>query len=231
MKKCLMFKNNFILINGLIVACLLAGCAKQVVIASSTPVAVPDKTVAEKIPTAEIKPSNGVKIATPKITDASQFLNFVEEFSIQNADLQKQTLHASNQALAINPNDLLNRMKLILMYGLPNSSFQDTLKAQNLLQRVLEESVLSHEQLAFGNLMFDYFVALNKLGSNVKNDQKKLETLQQKNEALQSKLDATQQKLDASQKQLNAIKNIEKSLGERETLPKDSPAKEQLQKK
>jgi len=155
------------------------------------------------------KPSSGVKLAPAKINDAGEFLSFSETFSNLPLNEQKQVLAATNQSLALNPNDLTNRMKLVMIYGLPSSNLLDYPKAQNLLQQILQENILANSQLAFAHLMFDYLVASNKVNKNNHDDQKRAELLQQKNEALQIKLEAAQQKLDE-------LKNIEKSMGERD---------------
>ena len=121
----------------------------------------------------------------------------------------------------------MHRMKLVMIYGLPSSSLLDTVKAQNLLQQILQEDILSNSQLAFAHVLFDYLVLTNKGYKNNGDDQKRVDSLQQKNEALQLKLEATQQKLEtsqqkleASEQKLNELKKIEKSMGERDSKPK-----------
>ncbi|HSI24932.1 MAG TPA: hypothetical protein VK952_04865, partial [Methylotenera sp.] len=155
------------------------------------------------------KMNSPVKVNPTKNGDATEFLTFAEIFSNSSADLQKQALIEANRALALNANDLLHRMKLVMIYGLPSSSLADTAKAQNLLQQILQEGILANSQLAFSNLLFDHLVAINKLTKFSNGDPKRLETLQQKNEALQMKLDATQHKLEAAQQKLDELKKIE----------------------
>jgi len=104
-------------------------------------------------------------------------------------------------------------MKLVMIYGLPSSNFLETPKAQNLLQQLLQENILANSQLSFAHLLFDYLVMINKEIKNNREDRKHVELLLQKNEALQLKLDAAQQKLEE-------LKNIEKSMGERDIAPK-----------
>lgn len=162
-----------------------------------------------------------VRVNPTKNGDATEFLTFAETFSNSSADLQKQALIEANRGLTLNPNDLLYRMKLVMIYGLPSSSLADTAKAQNLLQKILQEGILANSQLAFANLLFDHLVAINKLTKLNNGDPKRLETLHQKNEALQIKLDATQQKLEAAQQKLDELKKIEKSMGERDVTPKN----------
>lgn len=160
-----------------------------------------------------VKNSNGVKVIPTKNNDASEFLNFAEAFSNLSPEAQKQELLTTNQTLASNPNDLLHRMKLVMIYGLPSSNLLDAPKAQNLLQQLLQENILANSQLSFAHLLFDYLVMNNKEIKNNRDAQKRAESLQQKNEVLQLKLDTSQQKLDE-------LKNIEKSMGERDIAPK-----------
>jgi predicted O-linked N-acetylglucosamine transferase (SPINDLY family) len=194
----------------LIYACLATACATQ-------PIATPSKTVQ----TSPVNKSTAaVKIVPSKNTDAIEFLNFAETFSNLPIDSQKQTLLETNQVLAVNPNDLLHRMKLVMIYGLPSSNLPDTAKAQQLLQKIMQEDILANSQLALANLLFDHLSVVNKPTKTTNSDPKRLESLQQKNEALQQKLEATQQKLEAAQQKLDELKKIEKSMGERDALPK-----------
>ena len=166
---------------------------------------------------AEPKQGNGAKIVPTKTLDATELLNFAESYSNLPQEEQKLELGNTNQVLALNPNDLFNRMKLVMMLGLPSSSFADTPKAQGLLQQLLQENILTNSQLAFAHVLFDYLIVVNKGG---KSDQKHVDALQLKLEATQQKLDATQLKLEAAQQKLDELKNIEKSMSGRETLPK-----------
>ena len=186
---------------------MLCVCATACVNASNKPVATSNTNV-----TAKVNPSIN--------SDAIEYLEFAETFSNLSPDLQKQWLNTTNQALVLNKNDLLHRMKLVMIYGLPSSSLADTVKAQNLLQSILQEDILAHSQLAFAHVLFDYLVVANKVSKNNNDDQKRVDNLQQKNEALQLKLEATQQKLEASQQKLDELKKIEKSMGERDSKPK-----------
>jgi hypothetical protein len=167
--------------------------------------------------------SNGVKLNPTKVSDATEFLTFAEAFSNMPPDVQKQALASTNQALALNPNDLMQRMKLVMILGLPSSNLLDGPKAQSLLQTILQEDILLGTQLAYAHVLFDYLVAANKVSKNTHDDSKRVELLLQKNEALQIKLDAAQQKLDD-------LKKIEKSMGERESLPKEPMPKEPMPK-
>ena len=166
------------------------------------------------------KQNTGVTFGLTKNNDASEFLNFAEFYSNLSLEAQKDELVSTNKLLTTNPNNLLQRMKLVMIYGLPGSNLFDGPKAQSLLQQLLQENILANTQLAFGHLLFDHLIAINKVNKNNRDDQKRIESILQKNETLQLKLDATQQKLDAAQQKLIELKNIEKSMSEREVTPR-----------
>ena len=193
----------------LLTACLITACANQA--------QQPNEAI--KTHPAD-KATAVVKVNPSKNSDAVEFLTFAENFSNLSADAQKQTLIETNQALTVNPNDILHRMKLVMVYGLPSSSFADTPKAQQLLQIILQEDILANSQLAFANLLFDHLLLANKPNKNSNVDPKRLDSLQQKNDALQQKLEATQQKLESAQQKLDELKKIEQSMGEREATPR-----------
>lgn len=178
-------------------------------------------------PSAASSQNATVKLNPPKTIDAIEYLEFAETYSNLLPDVQKQILNSSNQALALNKNDLMHRMKLVMIYGLPSSSILDTVKAQNLLQQILQEDILSNSQLAFAHVLFDYLVLANKGTKSNGDDLKRGDGLLQKNEALQLKLETTQQKLEAaqqkldiSQQKLEELKKIEKSMSERDSKPR-----------
>ena len=190
----------------------LSACASQVNKTNK-------QTDANKNATAKLNP--------PKAIDAIEYLEFAETYSNLTADIQKQTLSATNQALALNANDIASRMQLVMIYGLPSSSLMDTAKAQNLLQQILQEDILANSQLAYAHVLFDYLVMTNKMIKHNADEPKRNDNSQQKNEVLQQKLDAalqkldaTQLKLDAAQQKLDELKKIEKSMSDRGTKPK-----------
>lgn len=166
------------------------------------------------------KQNTGLKLLSSNNNDASELLNYAEFYSNLPLEAQKQALVTTNQALAVNPTHVTQRMKLVMIYGLPSSGLFDGPKAQSLLQQCLQENILSNEQLTFGHLLFEYLIAINKANKSIKEEQKRIEAIAQKNETLQLKLDVSQQKLEATQQKLNDLKNIEKSMSEREITPR-----------
>lgn len=175
--------------------------------------------------------NNEATNAASKIVDSNDLIAFAEQYAGLSAEAQKQTLISTNQILSVLPNDLLQRFKLAMIYGLPSSHLQDTVKAQPILQNIIQEKKISNSQLAFANLLFNYINAQTKANKNSRDDEKRIDSILQKNENLQNKLDAYQQKLETSQQKLDIaqqklitaqqkideLKNIEKSMGQRGT--------------
>lgn len=158
------------------------------------------------------KTAHGQKIKCADISNACEFLNFSTQFSSSVLAVQKQVLILTNQSLALNPTDTLQRMKLVMIYALPKSQLQDTQKAQNLLQNLLQENILVNTQLSFAQLLLDQLLAYNRLIQKSKDEQKRIENLQLKNNNLQLNLEATEQKIQE-------LRNIEKLMGERNLSP------------
>ncbi|HOY71143.1 MAG TPA: hypothetical protein PL131_00295 [Methylotenera sp.] len=185
-------------------------------------------------PTELKQASESRTIFSTKSADVNDYLAFAEEYANLSPEAQKQTLNATNQQLATNANDLLQRFKLAMIYALPSSTLQDGQKAQNLLLSILQENQLTNTQNAYAHVLFDYVMALNKASKSGREDEKRIDTILQKNDNLQNKLDstqqklastqqkleATQQKLEAAQQKIDELKNIEKSMGQREVSPK-----------
>ncbi|MGB4811726.1 MAG: hypothetical protein WBP13_04495 [Methylophilaceae bacterium] len=174
--------------------------------------------------------NKGLILPSIKNNDVNEWLAFAEQYANLTPDAQKLSLSNTNQALSVNPGDVGLRMRLAIIHGLPSSSLQDIPKAQYLLQNLLIENNLNNAQLSFTHILFDYVVASNKASKNSREDEKrqdvilqknenlqnKLENLQQKFDMNQQKLDVTQQKLVAAQQKINELKNIEKTMGQRD---------------
>ncbi len=162
------------------------------------------KPVIDPIASCDSAQNSNLNSISPKIADTHVYLAFAEQFSNATLEAQKLSLANTQQFLTANPNDLLQRFKLAMIYSLPSSNFQDYAKAQNLLQAIIPEKNLTNAQLAFANLLFDHLIAINKAEKNNRNDEKRIDNILQKNDNLQSKLDASQQKLNSTQQKLDA---------------------------
>jgi hypothetical protein len=179
-------------------ACLLSGCAAKPSIHDSG------------------TQSNGMRIFTSSQDRTLDLLAFCETYSNLTPEAQKKAFASTNQALATNKNDLSQRIKLAIMLALPSSRLRDTVKAQNLLQDLLQENSLSASDADFVGLLYEYTVFSNKQLQRDREDAKKHELLQQKYDALIQKNEALEQKL-------NDLKNIEKTMNERSSKADSKP--------
>lgn len=160
--------------------------------------------------------SNGIRIFSSSQDRVLELLAFCETYSNLTPEAQKKVFAATNQALAANKNDLMQRTKQAIMLALPSSRLRDTTKAQNLLQDLLQENNLSSSDADLIGLLYEYTVFDNKQLQRVREETKKNELMQQKYETLLQKNEALEQKL-------NDLKNIERTMNERSTKTDSKP--------
>ena len=164
------------------------------------------------------KETNATKTLDMKKTETSaskqdrvnSLLLFIDRFSNDTLDVQKKSFNETNRALIENKFDLTERIKLAIMLSLPSSRIRDTAKAQNLLQDLLQGNSLNPTESALTSLFYEYVLDDIKQSQKNRDDLKKLDLSQQKLEALQ-------QKYDALDKKLNDLKNIEKTISDRDS--------------
>jgi hypothetical protein len=87
---------------------------------------------------------------------------------------------------------------------------RDNAKAQNLLQDILQENTLHPSDFALVGLLYEYATDYTKQLQKSRDEKKNLESVQQKYEALELKNKALEQKL-------NELKNIEKTMNDRDS--------------
>jgi len=158
--------------------------------------------------------TNG-KINTPKTSafkqnNVMELLAFIDSYSNLTPEMQKKVFTETNQALAENKSNLLNRLKLAFMFALPTSRLRDNAKAQNLLQDLLQENTLHPSDFSLISLLYEYATDYTKQLQKSREDIKKLESTQQKYETLELKNRVLEQKL-------NELKNIEKTMNDRDS--------------
>jgi hypothetical protein len=139
----------------------------------------------------------------------TEYINKVLNMS---ADAQKKELQDLIQAQQSNKQEIYTRTKLALLYGLPTSRVRDYSKAQSLAEELLKERSLDSERKAILIIMRDYLAETIKISIKLREEQKKGDALQGKLDALQIKADATQQRADSLQQKLDELKDIEKSM-------------------
>jgi len=160
--------------------------------------------------------NNGVRLFSSKQDHTLELLAFCESYSNLTAEAQKKVFTLSNQALATNKNDLMHRIKFAIMLALPSSRLRDATKAQSLLQDLLQDDGLSESDAALVGLLYEYTVFDNKQLQKGREETKKHEVMQQKYDALLQKNEALEQKL-------NELRNIEKTMTERNTKTDNKP--------
>jgi len=139
-----------------------------------------------------------------------ELIAFIDSYSNLAPETQKKVFAETNQALAENSKDLILHIKLACMYALPSSRMRDNVKAQNLLQDLLQGNTLNPADSSLVSLLYEYASDNAKQLQKSREDTKKLDSIQQKYEALEQKNKALEQKL-------NELKNIEKTMSERDT--------------
>jgi hypothetical protein len=137
-------------------------------------------------------------------------LAFIDSYSNLTPEMQKKVFAETNQMLSDNKNNLLNRLRLASMFALPSSRLRDHAKAQNLLQEILQENTLHPSDFSLVSLLYEYTTDYTKQSQKNREEMKKLESVQQKYEALEIKNKALEQKL-------NELKNIEKTMNDRDS--------------
>jgi hypothetical protein len=146
--------------------------------------------------------SDGHASVTDTYLPRSVFRNmlvFSQDFPKLSLEAQRKELTKLNQTTAYNAQ---SKLMLAMAYGLPNSHVRDSAKALALLDEVAAEKRLDEESLMLAVIMRDYISEMNKSAQKTRDEQKRA--------------DASQQKLDELQKKLDDLKNIEKTMVDRD---------------
>jgi len=125
----------------------------------------------------------------------SELLDYALRYSQLSAEAQKKEVTQLTQALAASKANMNIRMKAALVYGLPASHFRDQAKSRLLLEDLLHEKAIDSDTKALATILQDFLDENAKLLEKNKDEQKRTDSLQQK---------------------LDELKNIEKTMGERD---------------
>ncbi|MDD2833264.1 MAG: hypothetical protein PHD12_04560 [Methylotenera sp.] len=145
-----------------------------------------------------------------------ELIKFYESYASLGIDEQKKIYADTSVAILENGQDKSQHIRLAMMHSLPSSRVRDINKAQILLQDLLQGGNLSWLEYALVNLLYEYTLDSTKQIQKNRDETKKLEAAQTKYENLQQKYDALEQKL-------NELKNIEKTMNERDTHSANKP--------
>lgn len=132
--------------------------------------------------------------SSTRVPLASMLLIFFTHYAALDTDGQKQVFAQVNQQLKQDPNNLAQRIKLAGLLSLPSSYARDLTKSQTQLQSLLQDPALIEADAALVAVLYEYTQDSGKLQQKLKDEAKKNEGLQQK---------------------LIDIKNIEKTMIER----------------
>lgn len=138
---------------------------------------------------------NSTRILDNQRATGSELLDYALRYSQFSAEAQKKEITQVTQALAVGKANANIRMKAALIYGLPASHFRDQAKSQLILEDLLHEKALDSDTKALATILQDTLDENSKLSQKSKDEQKRADGLQQK---------------------LDELKNIEKSMGERD---------------
>jgi len=160
-------------------------------------------------PKSQVAAPNEITQAETLAQQKESILEYAGKILTSSADTQKKELADLNQTYVINKQFVDTRLKLALLYGLPNSKVRDTAKAQAFLDDLIREPSLDIERKTLASLVRDYIADTSKLAQKLREEQKRGDNLQVKS-------DTAQQKADSLQRKLDELKNIEKTMTDRD---------------
>lgn len=173
--------------------CLISSCAAT--------------AVAEK---GEVDATNaGIKFSPITHARTIELLDFIAIYPELTPETQRAFYMEVSQELLLHGNDLKLSIQQGAMLALPNSEVRDTTAAQTVLQTLLENKALNESDASLVKLLLTFTLDHNKQLSKVRDEAKKNEELKQKNKSLVQKLDD--------------LKNIEKTMIERNTKTNTNP--------
>lgn len=138
-----------------------------------------------------------------------ELLDFIAHYPELTSEVQRSVYLAISQELALHSSDVKLRIQQGAMLALPNSDVRDSIAAQPLLQTLLESKALNESDTSLVKLLLTFTLDHNNQQSKARDEARKSEDLKQKNKALVQKL--------------NDLKNIEKTMIERNTKTNTNP--------
>ena len=182
----------------LIVALLLNACAQ---VAAKPPSSTTESASAHH----EHSGKPEVKAETPVVSN-NALLEYAQYFTELPADTQKKEVAILSTANGKEKLPLLTRSKLAIAYALPSSKTRDSQKAQILLDELLTEKTLSADEKNLFGVLRDFVGENLRLLGRLRDEQKRADTAQTGMMNLQKKLDD--------------LKDIEKTMIDRDQGPK-----------
>ena len=144
-----------------------------------------------------------VKFAPIAHAATAEMLGFITHYSSASPSQQELVYQDTINALTTQQNKTDLLIKKAIMLALPNSKVRNTTDALTLLNALLNRNDINTSDANLVRLLLIYTQENNELAVNIDNQIKMNTTLKQKNKALEQKL--------------NDLKNIEKTMIERNT--------------
>jgi hypothetical protein len=190
-----------------IISISLSSCATKV---TKKPIVKEVIVVKSETPS---EPSTSNQTSTESYTNGDEnIVEYINKVLNMTGDAQKKELQDLIQTQQGNKQEIYTRTKLALLYGLPTSRVRDYAKAQTLADDLLKERSLDPERRTILIIMRDYLTETIKISIKLREEQKKGDVMQGKLDALQIKADAAQQRADSLQQKLDELKDIEKTM-------------------
>lgn len=143
----------------------------------------------------------GFKFSPIAHAQTAELLAFIVDYETLEKEPQKSAYLDVMQALEKDENNIKLRIKHAAILSLPNSTMRDTATAQQQLQSLLANPALSSSNKSLVKLLFTYTSNHNTESKKLHEATKRMDSLKQRNKALNRKL--------------NDLKNIEKTMIER----------------
>lgn len=145
--------------------------------------------------------NGGVKFSPIAHARTIELLDFITSYGELDPETQKNISLEIQEAIANNKEDSHLQIQQGAIFSLPNSVLKDPEAAQKMLSALLKSSDLSASDASLVKLLLTMVQDQQKQLAKMREEAKKLEQLKQKNKALEQKL--------------NDLKNIEKTMIER----------------
>lgn len=157
----------------------------------------------------ENKVDEAISLSAMAQANTIELLDFIAIYPELSPETQKTVFAEISQQLTSHPNDVHLRIQQGVMLALPDSVMSNATAAQPVLQTLLDSNELTESDTALVKLLLTLTLEHNKQAIKVREEAKKNEMLKQKNKTLIQKLDD--------------LKNIEKTMIERNTKTNNNP--------
>lgn len=150
--------------------------------------------------------NSGFEFSPIAHANTAELLNFISNYTKSSKEKQKSIYMDISQNLVADKGDIKLRVKQAAILALPESNLRNSPIAQQQLQALLIDQALNKSDKNLVNLLYVFTHSLNNESQKLRDSNKKIDALKQRNRALGQKL--------------NDLKNIEKTMIERNVKTK-----------